>query len=230
MPRPVNLAVLISGSGRSLQNLIDRIAAGRLDAKVSVVISSRADAYGLVRAKNHGIPNAVIGSRKYKNFDALSAAIAEELDKHAVDLIVMAGFMCLFKMPEKFLGRAMNIHPALIPAFCGKGYYGHRVHEAVLECGAKVSGCTVHFADNEYDHGPIILQRVVPVLDDDTPETLADRIFEQELEAYPEAIQLFAEGRLRIQGRRVRILPGRPTAEQPGSDCGAAESAENAIR
>ena len=209
MAEPVNLAVLLSGSGRSLQNLIDRIAAGKLDARIAVVISSRTDAYGLVRARNHGIPTAVIGSRMHKNFDALSAAIAEELDKYPVDLIVMAGFMCLFTMPEKFLGRAMNIHPALIPAFCGKGYYGHLVHESVLESGVKVSGCTVQFADNEYDHGPIIVQRVVTVLDDDTPDTLADRVFEQELEAYPEAIQLFAEGRLRIEGRRVRILPGR---------------------
>ena len=119
----------------------------------------------------------------------------------------MAGFMCLFRMPERFVGRAMNIHPALIPAFCGKGYYGHRVHKAALEYGVKVSGCTVHFADNEYDHGPIILQRVVAVLDDDTPDTLAARVFEQELEAYPEAIQLFAEGRLRIEGRKVRVSP-----------------------
>ena len=104
----------------------------------------------------------------------------------------------------------LNIHPALIPAFCGKGFYGHHVHEAVLAYGAKVSGCTVHFADNQYDHGPIILQRVVPVLDADTPETLAARVHEQENEAYPEAIRLFAEGRLRIQGRRVLICPPHP--------------------
>jgi len=206
MARPINLAVLISGSGRSLQNLIDRIAAKRLDAKVSVVVSSRADAYGLERARNHNIPAAVVSSRRHRSFEALSAAIAAELDKYPVDLVVMAGFMCLFRLPEKFIGRAMNIHPALIPAFCGKGFYGHHVYEAVLKYGTKVSGCTVHFADNEYDHGPVILQRTVPVLDDDTPDTLAARVFEQELEAYPEAIQLFAEGRLKIEGRRVRTL------------------------
>ena len=114
------------------------------------------------------------------------------------------------QVPDDFLGRVMNIHPALIPAFCGKGYYGHHVHEAVLAYGVKVSGCTVHFADNEYDHGPIILQRAVPVLDDDTPDTLAARVFEQECEAYPEAIRLFAEGRLRIEGRRVKIMGERP--------------------
>src|SRR5207253_7165627 len=107
------------------------------------------------------------------------------------------------RVPDDYLGRVMNIHPALIPAFCGKGFYGHRVHEAVLQAGVKVTGCTVHFADNEYDHGPIILQRTVPVLDDDTAETLAQRVFEQECEAYPEAIHLFAEGRLGLEGRRV---------------------------
>lgn len=206
MTEPINMAVLLSGSGRTLQNFIDRIDAGKLDARIIVVISSRADAYGLERSRNHNIPAVVISSRKHKSFDALSEAIAVELDKHPVDLVAMAGFMCLFHMPEKFIGRAMNIHPALIPAFCGKGYYGHHVHEAVLNYGAKVSGCTVHFADNEYDHGPIILQKVLPVLEDDTPDTLADRVFELELEAYPEAVQLFAEGRLKVEGRKVRIL------------------------
>ena len=206
MAKPINLAVLISGSGRSLQNLIDRIAAGKLDAKVSVVISSRVNAYGLERAKNHGIPAVVISSREHKTLNALSDAITAELKKYPVDLLIMAGFMCLFRIPDALIGRAMNIHPALIPAFCGKGYYGHHVHEAVLEYGVKVTGCTVHFADNEYDHGPVILQRTAPVLDDDTPDTLAARVFEQELEAYPEAIRLFAEGRLKIEGRRVRIL------------------------
>jgi folate-dependent phosphoribosylglycinamide formyltransferase PurN len=112
----------------------------------------------------------------------------------------------LIQIPDDFLGRVMNIHPALIPAFCGKGFYGHHVHEAVLAYGAKITGCTVHFADNQYDHGPIILQRAVPVLDDDTPGSLAERVFAQECEAYPEAIRLFAAGRLRIQGRRVRVV------------------------
>lgn len=207
MATRINVAVLLSGSGRTLQNLLDRIEAGTLDARINVVIASRADAYGLERARNHNIPAVVVSSRTHRNFDALSEAIAAELERFAPDLVVMAGFMCLFRIPEKFIGRAMNIHPALIPSFCGKGYYGHHVHEAVLAYGAKVSGCTVHFADNEYDHGPVILQRTVPVLDDDTPDTLAARVFEQELQAYPEAIQLFAEGRLKIEGRRVRVLP-----------------------
>ncbi len=206
MATPINLAVLLSGSGRTLQNFIDRIHAGKLDARIRVVISSRADAYGLERARQNGIPAAVVSSRKHPSTEALSRALAAELDQWPVDLLAMAGFMCLFRMPDKFIGRAMNIHPALIPAFCGKGMYGHFVHEAVIGYGCKVTGCTVHFADNEYDHGPIILQKPAPVLDDDTPDTLAGRVFEQESEAYPEAIQLFAEGRLRIEGRRVRIL------------------------
>jgi formyltetrahydrofolate-dependent phosphoribosylglycinamide formyltransferase len=211
MPKPVNIAVLLSGSGRSLQNLLDRIAAGRLDARVSVVISSRADAYGLERARAAGIPAALVESRKFRNFVKMSDAITLELDRHAVDLVLLAGFMCFYRIPDRFLGRTMNIHPALIPAFSGKGFYGHFVHEAVLKAGCKVTGCTVHFVDNEYDHGPIILQRCVPVLDADTPDTLAGRVFEQECEAYPEAIQLFAEDRLRIEGSRVRILPPRTT-------------------
>ena len=207
MAKPVNMAVLLSGSGRTLQNFVDRINAGRLDANVTVVISSRADAYGLERAGQNNIPAVCVPSGKYKgDFMAMSEAIAAELEKFPVDLIVMAGFMCLFRIPQRFLGRTMNIHPALIPLFCGKGYYGHHVHEAVLEYGCKVSGCTVHFADNEYDKGPVIIQKTVPVLDNDTPDTLAARVFEKECAAYPEAIQLFAEGRLKIEGRRVRIL------------------------
>src|SRR5207249_9123441 len=123
------------------------------------------------------------------------------------DLVCMAGFLQLVQIPEDYLGRVMNIHPALIPAFCGKGFHGRHVHEAVIESGVKVTGCTVHFADNVYDNGPIILQRTVPVLDDDTPDMLAARVFEQECAAYPEAIRLFGEDRLKIEGRRVRILP-----------------------
>lgn len=210
MAQPIQLAVLLSGGGTTLQNLIDRIEAGKLDAKVAVVLSSRADAFGLERARKHGVPAVVVPSRKYKGDpEGFTKAIFGEIDRFAVDLVILAGFMCFIRIPENYLGRVMNIHPGLIPAFCGKGMYGHLVHEAVLEYGAKVSGCTVHFADNVYDHGPVIVQKTAPVLDDDTPDTLARRVFEQECEAYPEAIQLFAERRLRIEGRRVRILPPR---------------------
>ena len=206
MTRPINLAVLLSGNGRSLQNMLDRIAAGRLSASVSVVVASREDAYGLTRAQNAGIPTVVVTPRRAGGFAGMSREIEIALAEYPVDLIVLAGFMCFFRIPDKYLGKVMNIHPALIPAFCGKGYYGHLVHEQVIAHGCKISGCTVHFADNHYDHGPIIIQRPVPVLDDDTPDTLAARVFEAESEAYPEAIQLFAEGRLRIEGQRVRIL------------------------
>ena len=171
MAKPINLAVLLSGSGRTLQNFMDRIRAGTLDARIQVVISSRADAYGLERARQNGIPAVIIASRKHPGFKTMGRTLEAELDKWPVDLITLAGFMCLVAIPEKFIGRAMNIHPALIPAFCGKGMYGHFVHEAVIESGCKITGCTVHFADNEYDHGPIILQKPVPVLDDDTPDT-----------------------------------------------------------
>ena len=134
------------------------------------------------------------------------------LDRYAPDLIVLAGYLHLFRFAPHYQGRVMNIHPALIPAFCGKRFYGLRVHRAVLDYGVKVSGCSVHFADEEYDRGPIILQRTVPVLEDDTPHTLAERVFAEECKAYPEAIQLFAEGRLTIEGQRVRILTHAPSS------------------
>jgi formyltetrahydrofolate-dependent phosphoribosylglycinamide formyltransferase len=207
MPEPIKLAVLLSGGGTTLENFFTRIEAGKLDARVEVVLASRPDAYGLQRAANHGVEAVVVERRKYKTAAAFSEAVNRTLDGYDIDLVCLAGFMVQWTMSDKYLGRVMNIHPALIPAFCGKGFYGHFVHEAVLEFGAKISGCTVHFADRKYDHGPVIVQRTVPVLDDDTPETLAARVFEQECEAYPEAIQLFAEGRLRIEGRRVRVAP-----------------------
>ena len=202
---PIRLAVLLSGSGTTLQNLLDRSADGRLKARVVQVVSNRADAYGLERARAAWVPTAVVERKGYGSREEFSARIFDLCRRADADLVCLAGFLQLILVPDDFLGRVLNVHPALIPAFCGKGYYGRHVHEAVLTYGAKVSGCTVHFADNQYDHGPIILQRVVPVLDDDTPDTLAARVHEQENEAYPEAIRLFAEGRLRIEGRKVRI-------------------------
>lgn len=205
MSQLIRLAVLLSGNGTTLQNLIDRIADGRLHAQIVLVVSNRSDAYGLVRAKQAGVPTAVIDRKECDSREEFSQRIFELCRQAQADLVCLAGFLQLIHIPDNFLGRVMNIHPALIPAFCGKGFYGHRVHEAALEYGVKVSGCTVHFADNVYDHGPIILQRTVPVLDDDTPDTLAARVFEQECEVYPEAIRLFAEGKLRLEARRVRI-------------------------
>jgi phosphoribosylglycinamide formyltransferase 1 len=203
---PLRLAVLLSGNGTTLQNLLDRIGDGRLAAEVALVVVSRADAFGLVRALRAGLATIVVRRKDTGTVEGFSQQIFAACREVRADLVCLAGFLQLLDVPADFLGRVMNIHPALIPAFCGKGFYGHRVHEAVLEYGVKVSGCTVHFVDNEYDHGPIILQRVVPVLEDDTPDSLAARIFEEECEAYPQAIQWFAEGRLRIEGRRVRIV------------------------
>jgi phosphoribosylglycinamide formyltransferase-1 len=205
MQHPPRLAVLLSAGGTTLQNLLDRIADGRLPAQVVQVVSSRDDAYGLVRAQHAGIPTAVVERKECASREEFSQQIFELCRGAQADLVCMAGFLQLLLVPDDFLGRVLNIHPSLIPAFCGKGFYGHHVHEAVLAYGVKVTGCTVHFADNQYDHGPIILQRTVPVLDDDKPETLAARVYEQECEAYPEAIRLFAEKRLHIEGRRVRI-------------------------
>lgn len=197
------MGVLISGSGRTLQNFADMISAGKLQAEIAVVISSKPGVYGIERCEKLGIPYHVIPRQDYKETGAFSDAIADILDKYAVELTVMAGFIHLFRIPDRHTGRVMNIHPALLPDFGGRGFYTDKVHEAVIRSGAKVSGCTVHFASNEYDRGPIILQRNVPVLPGDTPHTLADRVFVEECKAYPEAINLFAEGRLQLKDGKV---------------------------
>jgi folate-dependent phosphoribosylglycinamide formyltransferase PurN len=160
----------------------------------------------------------VLEPKRFASQESYSEAIFDHCRHAKVDLVVMAGFLKRVTIPADFVHRVVNIHPALIPAFCGEGFYGHRVHEAVLEYGAKLSGCTVHFADNQYDHGPVILQRAVPVLDGDTPEALAARVFEAECEAYPEALRLLASGRVAVEGRRVRIKPSpdpQTTASPP---------------
>ncbi len=207
---PLRIAVLLSGEGTSLENLCDRIDAGALPARVVLVISSRASAGGVARARRRGIPALVVPRKEIPNVatfnDRLHAALAE----HDVDLVALLGFLSPFEPRARFANRALNVHPALIPAFCGHGFYGHRVHEAVLAAGVKLSGATVHFVDDEYDHGPIVLQEAVPVLDDDTADTLAARVVAVERRLVPEAIGLFAAGRLAVEGRRVRILPPRP--------------------
>ncbi len=201
----LRLGVLLSGSGTTLQNIIDRIEDGKLDASVCCVIGSRSDAYGLERARNHDIPQAVIARKEFADSAAFNQAIWAELDNYAIDLVVLAGFMCQLEVPTAFENRIINVHPALIPAFCGKGMYGHHVHEAVLAYGAKVSGATVHFVDQEYDHGPIIMQEAIPVLEEDTPDSLAERVQATERDLYPQAIQSIAEGRLHVEGRLVRM-------------------------
>ncbi|MFI5366414.1 MAG: phosphoribosylglycinamide formyltransferase [Candidatus Binatia bacterium] len=205
LSHPVRLAVLLSGSGTTLQNFLDRIADGRMQAQIAVVIASRADAGGLERARRAGVPVTAVPRKEFPDVERFNDALHAELARYAFDLITLAGFLSPFQLRNRYAGRVLNIHPALIPAFCGKGFYGAKIHQAALDAGVKVSGCTVHFADDQYDHGPIVLQGTVPVLDDDTPETLAARVHAVENELYPEAIRLWAEGRLEIVGRRVRV-------------------------
>jgi phosphoribosylglycinamide formyltransferase-1 len=195
MSDPVRLGILLSGSGRSLANLLDRIRAGQLDARVQVVIADRADAYGLVRAREAGLPH-------YLEKDA-SATFAL-LRRHDVELVCLAGYLRLLRMADDFAGRVLNIHPSLLPKFGGKGFYGHHVHEAVLAAKERESGCTVHFCDAEYDRGAILLQKRVPVLPDDTPDALAARVFAAECEAYPEAIAAWAQRHRRARDETAR--------------------------
>jgi phosphoribosylglycinamide formyltransferase-1 len=213
---PFRIAVLISGGGTTLKNLIDKIQAGRLQVQIALVISSSPGARGLQFARDAGIPTAVVQAKRFASQEEFSKAILDHCRAAKVDLVVMAGFLKRVTIAADFANRVTNIHPGLIPAFCGHGFYGHHVHQAVIDYGAKLSGCTVHFADNQYDHGPVILQRAVPVLEDDTADTLAARVFEAECEAYPEAIQLIAQGRVRAEGRRVRILAeGKLQSHEP---------------
>jgi phosphoribosylglycinamide formyltransferase-1 len=202
---PLRIVVLISGGGTTLRNLLAKFATSELDVQIALVVSSNPAAGGLQFAREANIPARILERRDFDSVAAYSAALFDACRAASPDLIVMGGFLKLVEIPPDFENRVINIHPALIPAFCGKGFYGHRVHEAVLEYGAKLSGCTVHFVDNRYDHGPILLQRAVAVLPDDTPDTLASRVFAAECETYSEALRLIAAGRVSIEGRKVRI-------------------------
>jgi len=206
LDRPIRLGVLISGGGTTLANFLARIESGELDAEIPLVLADRPGCGGITRAEQAGLRCEVISRREYPTVESFSEIVFDRLRTADVDLVTLAGFLSLIRIPDDFAYRVMNIHPALIPAFCGQGYYGEKVHRAAIQRGVKVSGCTVHFADNQYDHGPVIVQKSVPVLDDDTPRTLAARIFEAECEAYPEAIELFASGRIEIADQRVRLL------------------------
>jgi phosphoribosylglycinamide formyltransferase-1 len=207
---PIRLAVCVSGGGTTLQNLIDRIRDGRLRAEVVQVIASKPNIGAIAKAQAAGIPIAIV-ERNKRSVAAFSEDVYRPIREKKADLIVLGGFLSLLEIPADFEARVINVHPSLIPAFCGTGFHGDAVHKAAIESGVKVSGCTVHFADNTYDTGPIILQKVVPVKDEDTPNDLAARVFEAECEAVPEAIRLFAEGRLHRDGRRVKIDP-EPTS------------------
>ena len=188
--QPLRLAALISGSGSTLQNLLDCRDRGQLDILVPLAIADR-DCTGIQRAEARGVP-VVLLSRKRLSAEEFSSQVFSRLRNEPVELVGLAGFLSQLIIPPDFENRVMNIHPALIPAFCGAGMYGQRVHQAVLDRGCRITGCTVHFADNEYDHGPILVQKCVPVLPDDTAKTLSARVFEAECIAYPEAIRDFA--------------------------------------
>ena len=205
LERPIRLGALISGGGTTLVNFVEQIARGTLNAEVAVVIASRSDCAGIARAKEAGLRCEVVPRRSFATVAEFSSRVFDVLREANVDLVTFAGFLSLLEIPDDFDCRVMNIHPALIPAFCGKGMYGHRVHDEAIARGVKVSGCTIHFADNQYDHGPIILQQTVPVEADDTADELAARVFGAECEAFPEAIRLFAAGRLTVDGDRVIV-------------------------
>ena len=203
------IVVLVSGGGTNLQALIDAQNRGELGGgRITCVISSRPDAYALTRAKMNGIPARVLRPKDFPSTEAYSDAMLEALYEEFADLIVQAGFMTILdaKICRAYPNRIMNVHPALIPSFCGKGYYGLHVHEAALEKGVKVTGATVHFVNEICDGGPIILQKAVAVEQDDTPETLQRRVMERaEWKILPEAVRLFCEGKLRVKGNQVFI-------------------------
>jgi phosphoribosylglycinamide formyltransferase-1 len=196
----VNLGVLVSGSGSNLQAIIDNIEAGRLDARIRIIISNVPDAFALERAKKHSIPSLVISHKEYRRREDFDKKIVEALQAHEVELVVLAGYMRVVTavLLRAFPMRVMNIHPALLPSFPGT-----HVWQAEVDYGVKFAGCTVHFVDEGTDTGPIIIQAAVPVYDDDTAESLNARILKQEHKIFSQAIQLYAEGRLEIQGRRV---------------------------
>jgi formyltetrahydrofolate-dependent phosphoribosylglycinamide formyltransferase len=209
----IRIAILVSGQGRgsNMAAIIDACQRGEIDGKVVLVIGTRDEAPALQRATEKGVSTEVVSPSKLGE-EEYARRLLQTLGDAQVDLVCLAGFMRLLPPPvvHAYAGRVMNIHPALLPLFGGKGMYGEHVHRAVLESGMKVSGCTVHFVDESYDTGPIILQRCVPIEEEDTWETLAARVLAQEHQAYVQAVKLFAQGRLRVEGRRVRILPPAP--------------------
>jgi phosphoribosylglycinamide formyltransferase 1 len=211
MARQLPIGVLISGGGTNLQSIIDAIEAKKLDAKIEIVLSNRADAYGLVRATNHGVATAVLDHKNFPSREAYDQEVVDLLRVRNVELVILAGFMRLLSpvFTKAYANRIMNIHPALLPSFPGL-----HVQKKAVEHGVRFSGCTVHFVNDECDEGPIIIQAVVPVFPDDTEETLAARILKQEHRIYPRAIQLYSEGRLRVEGRKVLVDGMEPNHDQ----------------
>ena len=209
MGNKVRIAVLVSGGGTNLQALIDAEKRGELgEGKISLVIASKPGVYALERAEQNGIDSVVLSRKEYTDIAAYSKALVDTMTEAGIDLVVLAGFLTIFdeQVYEAFPNRILNVHPALIPSFCGKGFYGLHVHEAALEKGVKVSGATVHIVTPECDAGPIVLQKVVEVREDDTPETLQKRIMvEAEWKILPEAVRLFCDGRLTVENNKVKI-------------------------
>ena len=201
----IRLGVLISGGGTTMVNIQKEIDAGNLNAEIAVVISSLSTVRGVELAKKMGLTLEIVRKKDFADIERFSEKIAEVLENANVDLVTQAGWLCLWQIPQRYENKVMNIHPALLPSFGGQGMWGHHVHEAVLKAGCKVSGCTVHFCTNEYDRGAIIVQKGCEVKDDDDPDSLAKRVFQQECAAYPEAIRLFSEGRLSVQNGIVKI-------------------------
>ena len=206
---PLKIAVFASGGGSNAQAIADAIRGGKLNARIGLCVSNKIDAGVLTRMEELEIPTLVLDPRDFPSEDLYTEHLLHELAENEINFIALAGY--LRRVPtavvRRFKNRILNIHPALLPSFGGKGYYGRRVHEAVLECGVKWTGVTVHLVDEEYDTGPIVLQQPVAVEPDDTPETLAARVLEVEHKVYPEAIGLFAEGRVVVDGRRVIVTP-----------------------
>ena len=190
------MGILLSGAGRTMVNIAEHIKRGELQAEIVQVISSRPNAAGVERARQLGLEPVIVRRKDWPDVEAFSGQLAEVFDEAKVDLVCQCGWLCYWRIPRRYDRRVMNIHPALLPSFGGKGMWGEHVHAAVLKAGCRISGCTVHFVNNEYDAGPIILQRSCPVPDDDDVESLAARVFKEECIAYPEAIRMFAEGRL----------------------------------
>nr|WP_207721615.1 phosphoribosylglycinamide formyltransferase [Christensenella tenuis] len=204
----LKFAVMASGGGTDFQSLIDAVEAGQIDAEICCLIASKPDIYAIERAKKAGIPTEVIQKKSFDNVKAFDQAILTTLKRYSADFVVLAGYLNIVgpQTISAYENKIINIHPALIPSFCGMGMYGSHVHEAVIAYGAKYSGATVHFVNEEADAGPIILQEVVPVLENDTPEDLAARVLETEHKLLPRAVELMAGGRLRVEGRLVKIL------------------------
>jgi len=203
----LRLVALVSGGGRTVLNLLDKIDAGELDARVVRTIASRSDCAAIDRLAARGIDVQVSAGRRDMSPALYGAQTWPMIEEVGADLVCLAGFLRMLPVEDGWMGRMLNIHPGLLPEYGGRGMYGDRVHEAVLKNGAKESGCTVHVADDEYDHGPILVQRRVPVLEGDDVDRLAARVFEAECEAYPEAIRLYIDGRIHIDGGRVTITP-----------------------